>query len=316
MAKTKKVSKKTAKKSVKKTQKKATMRPLQPLDWGKRLVGMHCSVAGGPMNAVYEGDSLGCTAIQVFTKNNNRWDGPPLTENEIVNFRKALDGSGVKFVCAHVGYLINLASSEKNIVEQSMESMRSELFRAENLNIPCMVMHPGSHKGEGVSTGIKRIADRINILMDETTFSPTRILFENTAGQGHNIGFRFEHLRDLIELVRDKNRVGVCLDTAHLLAAGYDFRTPKLYKSMWDEFDQVVGRKYLHVIHMNDSAKPLASRVDRHEHIGKGHIGSRAFGLIMRDQSLKSVPMILETPKGKTSVVDRNNLAALHKMAR
>lgn len=283
-------------------------------DWGKRLVGVHCSTAGGLHTAIERGEALGCTAIQIFSKNNNRWLAPPLTEADSATFLAAQKASNVRLVFAHAGYLINLASPDRSIVEQSMESMRFELNRAETLQLPFIVLHPGAHKGEGENVGIRRIADRLNILLDESYFCPTKILFEGTAGQGSSIGYRFEHLRDIIGRIRHQDRVGVCLDTAHLFAAGFDFRTPATYEAMWQSFDEIVGRRWLCVLHLNDSLRTLGSKVDRHTHIGKGEIGTRAFGLLMRDESLAHVAMVCETPKGKTDKEDRENLKKLHQL--
>lgn len=286
------------------------------MSWGKRLVGVHCSTVGGVAMAVQRGAALGCTAIQIFSKNNNRWQAPPLTLPEIDAFREALTASKIRVVFAHAGYLINLASADPKITELSMESMRNELFRAENLALAALVLHPGSHKGDGETAGIRRIADRLNILIEETVFSHTRIWLEGTAGQGSSIGHRFEHLRDILAGVRAVERVGVCLDTAHLFAAGYDFRTPAAYQAMWEEFDRVVGLRTLSALHLNDSLKSLGSRVDRHTHIGRGTIGAKAFGLIMRDKRLRHLPMVCETPKGKTDAMDRANLAKLHRLTK
>lgn len=282
--------------------------------WGDRLVGVHCSTAGGLVTGIARGAALGCTAIQLFTKNNNRWLAPPLAGEEIRAFLTAWTDSPIRFIMAHAGYLINLASPDQKITEQSMESMRTEILRAEMLKIPFLVIHPGSHKGTSEGLGIRYITDRLNILLDESTFSNTRILFEGTAGQGQCIGHRFEHLRDLLAGVRDIDRVGICLDTAHLFAAGYDFRTASTYAAMWEQFEAIVGLKWLYALHLNDTTRELGARVDRHSHIGEGMLGARAFGFLMRDERLHHLPMVCETPKGKTDVEDRTNLEKLYRM--
>jgi deoxyribonuclease IV len=286
----------------------------KPLQWGSRLVGVHCSTQGGLETAIERGDALGCTAMQIFSKNNKRWLAPPLDNKEIDAFQGTWKLSRIQLIFAHAGYLINLASPDAKTTERSMESMRTELIRAENLDLPFIILHPGSHKGEGETVAIRRVADRLNILFEESVFSKTRILLEGTAGQGNSIGHRFEHLRDILSGVRDIDRIGICLDTAHLFAAGYDFRTPKTYAAMWSDFDRIVGMRWLGALHLNDSTHALDSHVDRHTHIGEGKIGARAFGLIMRDAQLAHLPMVCETPKGKTDALDRKNLVKLHRM--
>lgn len=289
----------------------ATPAPLP--DWGERLVGVHCSTAGGLATGIERGQALGCTAIQIFSKNNNRWLATPLHDDEVATFRAARTAANIKMVFAHAGYLINLASAERDITEQSMESLRCELNRAEALQLPYVVLHPGAHKGDGELAGIRRIADRLNILIEESSFSQVRILLEGTAGQGSSIGHRFEHLRDILARIHDHHRVGVCLDTAHLFAAGYDFRTSKTYAALWNAFDTIVGRRQLGALHLNDSKAALGSRVDRHEHLGKGKIGPNAFRLLLRDATLARLPMVCETPKGLTDAWDRKNLGLIHR---
>lgn len=282
--------------------------------WGERLVGVHCSITGGLPKAVERGQALGCTAMQIFAKNNNRWLAPPLSNIEIEDFRAAWAASGIRVIFSHAGYLINLASPDPKITELSMESMRSELGRAESLGLPFVILHPGSHKGKGDSTGIRYVTDRLNILFEETVFSRTRIVLEGTAGQGQSIGHRFEQLRDILGGIQDMDRIGICLDTAHLFAAGYDFRTPTTYAALWEEFDRIVGLRWLSCLHLNDTTRELGSRVDRHDHIGAGKIGTRAFGLLMQDKRLAHLPMVCETPKGKTDALDRKNLVKLYQL--
>ncbi|MBI4239030.1 MAG: deoxyribonuclease IV [Deltaproteobacteria bacterium] len=280
-------------------------------DWGERLVGVHCSTAGGLATGIERGAQLGCTAIQIFSKNNNRWLATPIHDDEVEAFQTARANASIKLIFAHAGYLINLASAERDITEQSMESLRCELNRAYALGLAFVVLHPGAHKGDGELAGIRRIADRLNILIEESGFSPVRIVLEGTAGQGTSIGHRFEHLRDILGRIHDQHRVGVCLDTAHLFAAGYDFRTPKTYATLWDEFDRIVGRRQLCALHLNDSKVGLGSHVDRHEHLGRGKIGPNGFRLLLRDATLARLPMVCETPKGVTDALDRKNLAMI-----
>lgn len=280
--------------------------------WGDRLVGVHCSTQGGVATGIDRGEALGCTAIQIFAKNNNRWTENALDPSEIEAFQAARSTARtVRCIFSHAGYLINLASGDRELTERSMESMRCEMERAEQLELAGIVVHPGAHTGDGELTGIRRIADRINILIDEQMGHSPQIWLENTAGQGTSIGHRFEHLRDILDKVREYHHIGVCLDTAHLFAAGYDLRTPKAYEAVWEEFDRVVGRRWLRAIHVNDSKKALGSRVDRHEHLGEGLIGRGAFRLLMRDERLAKIPLVCETPKGKTDAEDRANLWTL-----
>lgn len=284
--------------------------------WKGRLIGVHCSTAGGLATGVSRGAALGCTAIQLFTKNNNRWLGPPVGLKEMDAFRAAWAASRIRTIMAHAGYLINLATSDPVLTEHSMESMRLELQNAQAVGIPFVIVHPGAHKGEGDAVAIRRVGERINILLDEMAGDRVHILIEGTAGQGSSIGHRFEHLRDILHTIRYADHAGICLDTAHLFAAGYDFRMPKGYAAMWGAFDRIVGRRWLKALHLNDSKRPLGSLVDRHEHLGKGTIGRGGFRLILQDRSLRSVPMVLETPKGKTDALDRKNLALVQHLMR
>lgn len=282
--------------------------------WRGRLIGVHCSTAGGLATAIARGGKLGCTAIQLFTKNNNRWLAPSLGLRDIDQFRAAWTASPIRVIMAHAGYLINLASADPVITERSMESMRQELHNAQGVGIPYVVVHPGAHKGDGEVAAIRRVAERINILLEEFAGDRVSILVEGTAGQGSSIGHRFEHLRDILGGIRYGDRAGVCLDTAHLFAAGYDFRTPATYADLWEAFDRIVGRGWLKALHLNDTKRALNSRVDRHEHLGRGKIGTAGFRLLMRDPRLKKVPMVLETPKGKTDALDRKNLELLRRL--
>ncbi len=281
-------------------------------NWNGRLVGVHCSVAGGLHRAIERGQALGCTAIQIFVKNSNRWMAPPLTSQAIECFQTAKEHASM-FVISHAGYLINLASSDAEVIKKSMESMRTELVRAENLTIPLVVLHPGAHRGDGVRQGIRRLTDRLNIIFEETVFSNTKILIEGTSGQGTTLGSSFEELRDIMAGIREIDRVGICLDTAHLFAAGYNLRGHKSYHKVWEDFDRIVGRKWLTAIHLNDSQKPLGSKVDRHENLGKGTIGSRTLARIFRDSNFADLPMVCETNPGRNGTEHRKNMNTLQR---
>ena len=274
------------------------------------------SIAGGAFNALVAGKEVGCATIQIFTKNNNQWNAKPLTDEEIAEFKKKQKETGIRPVVAHNSYLINVASPDKALAKKSMEAMLIELQRCEQLGVPILVMHPGSHVGTGEKEGIKRIAEAIDWLQEKTERFKVRIALETTAGQGSNLGHRFEQIAEIIELTEDKKKVAVCLDTCHIFAAGYDFRTESGYKKTMNEFDKTIGLKRLKAIHFNDSVKDLGSRVDRHAHIGQGKIGKTGFGFFMNDNRLESIPKLLETPKDKEGKFDRMNLATLRKLVK
>lgn len=276
------------------------------------LLGCHVSVAGGYDSAVHRGEGLGCTAIQVFTRNQLRWESKPLSERQIKGFQNALKCSVVRAVCAHGSYLPNLASPDPETRKRSIGSVREELGRCRALGIPLLIIHPGSHLGDGESAGIRRIVSAVDEVFEDGT-GPVKILLETTAGQGTSVGYRFEHLRDIIAGIGPE-RAGACFDTCHVFAAGYDLREDE-YDGTLDRWDRIVGLTNLHAIHLNDSKGAIGSRVDRHQHIGEGTIGIGPFGRFMRDERLVRVPKILETPKksGGTDM-DRRNLEILQRL--
>jgi len=275
------------------------------------LLGAHMSIAGGVDKAILRGHNLGCTAIQMFLKYNTRWEGKPLMPEEQEAFLANRKEMGMSHCIAHNCYLINLASPDETIYHQSLSAMRDEMDRSSRLRIPFLVIHPGSHKGSGEGEGIKKIASSLNLLLEKSGESGVMILLETTAGQGTGIGYRFEHLAEILNRIKQQNRIGVCLDTAHIFAAGYDIRTRRAYRSTLEEFDRVIGLERIRAIHLNDSQKPLGSRVDRHEHIGRGFIGVEAFRCLMNEERFFNVPKILETPKGVDRKFDRRNLRIL-----
>jgi len=263
----------------------------------KWFLGAHLSIAKGFDHALYEAKALGCNALQIFTKNANTWKERTLAADEIGRFEAARATTGINWIASHTSYLINLASPDKNKMEMSVEALRQELVRSSQLRISCVVLHPGSHMGTGEGEGISRIADNVNRIFHDTPRIRTRLLFETTAGQGSSMGRRFEQLAQLLYRVENKKGIGICLDTSHVFAAGYDIRTKKAYRQTMVVFDAVVGREHLHLIHLNDSKKELGSGIDRHEHIGRGQIGIAAFDFIMNDAALAGIPKIIETPK-------------------
>lgn len=263
------------------------------------LLGAHFSISGGMQKALYEAASYQCNTLQIFTKNANTWKEKTLSDKEIKKFKDAKIETGIYEIISHASYLINIAGVDKKKSVMSYEALKQELIRCNQLEIPYAVLHPGSHMETGEHAGIRRIADNINQIFDITAGINTRLLLETTAGQGSSIGHTFEQLADIIEQVRDQSRIGVCLDTSHIFAAGYDISTRDGYRVAISEFDRIVGLDKLFSIHLNDSKKKAGSRVDRHEHIGNGFIGLDAFKYIINDFRFKNIPKIIETPKKK-----------------
>ena len=277
----------------------------------EQLLGAHTSINGGVSTAVVLAEKLGFTAIQIFTKNNNRWYAKELGEKEIETYKTRLKASNIKFVVAHDSYLINLCAKDTEMLNKSRNSFLDELKRCELLEIPHLNFHPGAHLGLGEDEGIKLIAESLNVIHSSTPGYKVTSMIETTAGQGSSVGYKFEHLIKIIDLVDEKNRMTVCIDTAHLFAAGYDIKNTSKYKQVMNEFDNIIGLDRLKCIHMNDSKKILGSRVDRHENIGKGFIGIEGFINIMNDKRIEHIPKILETPKGKEQSEDLVNLNIL-----
>ncbi len=272
-------------------------------------IGAHTSIEGGIFNSVIKAKKLGFTALQIFTKNSNRWQGKELTDDEIEKFKVELKNSNIEFVVAHDSYLINLCAEDEELLKKSREAFLDEVIRCERLGIPYLNFHPGSYKNSSEKDAIKLIAESLNITHYKTRNFNVKSMLETTAGQGKSIGYKFEHLREIIDLVEDKNRLSVCIDTAHIFAAGYDIVNN--YEQVINDFDNIIGLDYLMCFHINDSKKPLGSKVDRHEHIGAGFIGLEGFRNIMNDSRLISIPKILETPKGKEQLEDVENIKTL-----
>ncbi|MBN1833590.1 MAG: deoxyribonuclease IV [Deltaproteobacteria bacterium] len=277
----------------------------------KHLIGAHTSISGGVSTSIDRAEELGFTAIQIFTKNNSQWDATPLSNKDIKLFKDKLGKSHIKFIQAHDSYLINLCAKDKGLLRKSRKSFIKELERCEQLGIPYLNFHPGAHGGQGEDDGLAIIAESINMAHEKAKASHVSSMLETTAGQGTSLGYRFEHLRAIIDRVDTSERMSVCIDTAHIFAAGYDIRSPKKYKQVMREFDDIIGLDLLKAFHMNDSKKELGSRVDRHEHIGKGFIGKAGFKNIMRDLKTANVPKILETPKGNSRLEDLKNMKIL-----
>jgi len=274
-------------------------------------LGAHMSISGGLPLALERGGSIGCNAVQLFVKNRNQWRARPLRRGEAAAFRKAAGAFKREFILAHSIYLINLASPEPDIAMKSKRGFLEEMRRAERLGIPYLVLHPGSHKGAGEAEGIATIVRNLDYVFEKTDGDRLIVLIETTAGQGNSIGHDFEQLAAIIEGVKNRNRLGVCFDTCHSFAAGYDIRTKRAYKKTFDHFDEVIGLERLRAFHLNDSLKGLGSRVDRHTHIGKGELGLEAFFHLVNDERFFDRPMILETPKGPDMKEDIRNLRIL-----
>ncbi len=280
-------------------------------------IGAHMSIAGGVSRALDRGADLGLDTIQIFTKNANQWRGKPITDTERERFIQRRGETGIDPVVAHDSYLINLASPDREMLERSLRAFEDEMDRCHILKVPYLVMHPGGHLGSGESRGIKQIGEAIRVALMEKEETGVRVILETTAGQGTQLGYRFEHLRDIMDTVDMPERMGVCLDTCHIFAAGYDIRTREAYAETMDRFDEVLGLETLLVIHANDSKKGLGSRVDRHEHIGMGQIGEEAFSFFLNDSRLNRLPYILETPKASPESqvpMDTVNVSRLRKL--
>lgn len=278
------------------------------------LLGAHMSISGGVHLAPARGIAAGCNVIQIFTQNSNQWRGKMPTDSEAALFREKRAESGLRDIVSHDIYLINLASAPGDTRDKSMVAFQEEMQRCSRLGIDKIVMHPGSHLGEGEDVGIKRIIDSFNTLFATTPEFTGKVLLENTAGQGTNLGFRFSQLKDIIKGADCPDRFGVCLDTCHSFAAGYDLTTVAGYTATFEEFDREIGLQRLACFHINDSKKGLDSHVDRHEHIGQGLLGLEPFRMLLNDPRFTAVPKILETPKGDNDEMDQVNLKLLRSL--
>jgi len=279
-------------------------------------LGAHMSIAGGCDKAVRTAYRFGCETVQLFTKNNNQWNAPPLTAAQVEAFRLALSETGVVDPVSHASYLINLASPDDALWNRSIEAMIVEVQRCADLGIGDLIFHPGAHVGSGEAEGLKRVARALDRVVEATADCPVMIDLETTAGQGTCLGHRFEHLQEIIERTNGRERLGVCVDTCHIFAAGYSFGDRERYDETMSELDRVVGFGRLRAWHLNDSRREFASRVDRHAGIGDGHLGLEPFRLLVNDARFRSLPMILETPKGVEDgeELDARNLRILRSL--
>jgi deoxyribonuclease-4 len=276
------------------------------------LLGAHVSTAGGVDKAIDRAKLIGATVMQIFVKNNMQWFArSPINPAELRAFHEHVERGRLRSVFGHTGYMINLAASNPEFLEKSRLALREELLRADALRLPFLVLHPGAHMGAGDKAGLAKVVASLDSIWDEIPQVKTRIALENTAGQGSCLGCEFPHLAAIIGQVREPDRLCVCIDTAHLFASGYDITTAERVETVFREFDRIVGKKRLAALHLNDSKTALGSRVDRHEHIGKGKIGIEAFRYIMSAPRFARIPKVLETPKGKEMREDIENLQVL-----
>ena len=264
-----------------------------------KLLGAHMPTAGGLDKAIRNGKAIGCTAVQVFTSSPQQWKAKEVTKEMAAAFKAALKETGITSVTSHDSYLVNLAAPTPEQREKSIEGLSGELRRCASYGIPNAVSHIGAHVGQGAETGLKHAAEGIRKVLGDTPDSVT-LLMETTAGQGSALNAKFEELAWLLNKLKGNKRLGVCLDTCHIFVAGYDIRDKKSFLKTFSEFDKVVGLDRLHAIHCNDSKKGLGSKVDRHEHIGKGEIGPETFRMLVNDKRFERIPILLETPEAET----------------
>jgi len=278
------------------------------------IIGAHMSIAGGYEKAVQRARTAGCDCVQIFTKNNNQWRAKEISEDDAARFRDALEEFKISHPLSHASYLINLASPDEALWRKSVDAMIVELRRADQLSIPFVVVHPGSFTTSCEEVGIERIALALDEIQRKTGDISSQCLLENTAGQGTNLGWRFEHLAAILDRVANQDRTGICFDTCHAFAAGYPLKTREEFETTFSEFDRWIGTNRIRAFHLNDSKRDLGSRVDRHENLGEGCLGLEPFRHLLNDIRFRSIPMYLETPKGKNSAGDdwdEVNLAAL-----
>lgn len=273
--------------------------------------GAHMSIAGGAYRCMDWGEQAGCEVVQLFSKNERQWLGKPLTDDDIAKFTDARTRTNVHPVMIHDSYLINLSSPNDELWEKSINAFRDELMRARALGVPYLNTHPGSHVGSGEDVGLTRMIVALNRLGAEGAYDGVTVLLETTAGQGTNLGARFEHLSHILERVDHPEAFGVCIDTCHIFAAGYDIRTPEVYAATMADFDRLVGYGKVKALHLNDALQPFGDRKDRHAAIGEGHIGLEGFRLVVNDPHFAGLPMVLETPKSADCHEDLENLARL-----
>ncbi len=278
------------------------------------LIGAHMSIAGGVSEALGRGNQVGCDCIQIFTKSSRQWAAKPYSKEEVAAFKAAQAESGIKIVVAHDSYLLNLGAPDEKLRKRSVAGFIDELERCELLGVPFLIAHPGSHVGSGEEAGIKNIAHSLDEAHKSCAGFKVRAALEITAGQGSNLGYSFAQMGRIFDAVKEHERLRLCFDTEHAFAAGYDLRSDEGYERTFAELDRHIGLKRLVAFHINDSLKPFHSRVDRHEHIGKGHLGVEPFRRLLHDPRFFGLPMCLETEPGPDMKDIAADLATLRKL--
>ncbi len=264
----------------------------------KLLIGAHTSAQGGAFHAILEGQEIGATTVQLFTRNQKRWESPPLSEEEKQLFKQAVAESGMRNIMSHDSYLINLGSPDPEGLQKSRNAFRKEIERCQQLEITFLNFHPGAALESSIESCLDRIVESLLQLEDMIDRGSTRLLLETTAGQGSSVGHCFEHLAYILERTHLKIPLGVCIDTCHIFSAGYDIRTKEAWEQTLSSFDRIIGLSHLFAFHVNDSMKPFGARKDRHAPLGKGEIGMECFRIMMTDPRLRDIPKYLETPDG------------------
>ncbi|MGH8013362.1 MAG: deoxyribonuclease IV [Candidatus Binataceae bacterium] len=284
------------------------------IESSRPLLGAHMSIAGGVSEALIRGRETGCECVQIFTKSSRQWASKPYSKEEVAAFHHRRRETGIKLVVAHDSYLLNLGAPDEKLRKRSVAGFIDELERCELLGVPFLIAHPGSHVGSGEEAGLRTIAQSIDEAHQACSRYKVKIALEITAGQGSNLGYKFEQMAQIFDLVKDNERLRLCFDTEHAFAAGYDLRSEEGYQRTFSELDEHIGLKRLVAFHINDSLKPFNSRVDRHQHIGKGYLGVDAFRRLVNDARFAGIPMCLETepgPEMRDIVEDLNKLREL-----
>ncbi|MGH7985559.1 MAG: deoxyribonuclease IV [Candidatus Binataceae bacterium] len=287
---------------------------MRRIESSRPLLGAHMSIAGGVSEALIRGRDTGCECIQIFTKSSRQWASKPYSKEEVVAFHQRQRETGIRMVVAHDSYLLNLGAPDEKLRKRSVAGFIDELERCELLGVPFLIAHPGSHVGSGEEAGIRTIAQSLDEAHQACSSYKVKVALEITAGQGSNLGYKFEQMAQIFDTVKHNGSLRLCFDTQHAFAAGYDLRTEEGYQRTFNELDQHIGLKHLVAFHVNDSLKPFNSRVDRHQHIGKGYLGLDAFRRVVNDARFAGIPMCLETepgPEMRDIVEDLNQLREL-----
>lgn len=272
------------------------------------------SISGGVDKAIDRGHEVGCDTIQIFTRTPRQWMMREFSQEEVEGFKRKKEETGINPVFAHDTYLINLGSPDEELWKRSIAVFEDELARCDALGLSFLVVHPGSHVGQGEEAGLARIAEALSLVLAKKPEYRAQIVLEITAGQGDTLGYSFPQLAQLIELTEGGERLGICFDTCHAFVAGYEIRTPEGYEATFDELNELIGLERLKVFHLNDAKGDLGSRLDRHQHIGKGYLGVEPFRMLLNDERFRGLPMVLETPKGPKMEEDKENLRVLRSL--